>query len=481
MADNTVVVPGGAAGGVFGDRLGDTGGFGTPMPSSLPPMDDTPASPDATGVMPGLSGIDPNLDIDLTDRDPSGPVDMAPTNPFPDAPPAPSGREIDTGAPMTQSFDGQPMAQAGAIGGVGAMGAPSDARQAGRDMSRDPFAAPPGGGDLPGAQRRGGPVGVGGMTAGARPKRGGESGRLQDTEFKLADKRRKQKPKEPNKLLLLLAAALVVMAGVVAAYFLTQGGDDGDGGQAVDGTETTVATGESTVTTAPVVEETVPAEPLQAEPTLVFDAAQAGPLVQGQEYSIDLVGEPPEALLQVVVDGLPQGEPASQLPDLILPAGRHSLYIQITNGAESFTSSQVEIYVTGDPPPVGYRANLYSVNMQTEGWGEAIRLFDEFRTAGHENLMMVSLVDGFWNIFVPGFGEDMDAALAYCESFGLVVPDKCFAPYYDGSPINTTPTPVAPADGAEDGTTETTVAAEGTTDTSAAAPEDTTVTTAAGG
>ncbi len=396
---------------------------------------------------------------------------------------------------MTQSFDGKPMASAGAIGGVSSKGAPSNARTAGRD----PFASPPGGSGRPGANQRPGSqprrasqAGAGGMAGGARPKRSADAARLQDTEFKLADKRRKQKPKEPNKLFLVLAAALVVMAGVVAAYFLTRGGDDDAAEPVAEQTDTTVG-GETDVTetSVPVIEEeTVPQEPLQDEPTLVFEAAQAGPLVQGQEYSIDLIGEPPEAMLQVVVDGLPQREPASLLPNLILPAGRHSLYIQITNGADSFTSSQVEIYVTGDPPPVGYRANLYSVDKQTEGWDFAIQRFDEFKAAGHDNLMIVPIVDGFWNIFVPGFGEDQNAALAYCESFGLAVPDQCFAPYYDGSPIDDASTPVAPTDGtegaegAEGGTTETTVAPveDGMTDTSVAdGVEDTTVTTAAGG
>lgn len=476
-AADTVVVAGGAAGsGVFPDSDNDGGVFAAPMPSALPPMDEaTEQVADATGVMPSLAGGAelPSTDIDLTTGGPrmgSARGDFAPTDPFPDHPTEfPTNVGDSPPAPQTRSFDGKPMAAAGAIGGVGAMGAPSDARGAARQTEDSAFGAPSD--RLAARQRQGANVGVGGMASG-RSKRGTDADRLQDTEFKLADKRRKQKPKEPNKMLLGLAGLLVVLVGVGVAYVLTRGGDDGAGGEvaAEDGAAEDVPAAETLEdTAAPEPDVTAVPEPVVDEPTLVFEQAQTGPLQQGETHSIDLIGEPPESLLQVVVDGLPQGEPATQLPDLILPAGRHSLFIQIANGPEQTTSTPVEVYVLGDLPAQGYRANLSSVDMQTEGWVEAIRQFDEYRAAGHEGLEMAPLVPGYWNIFVGGLGEESTGALSYCESFGLVIPDQCFGAYYEGSaeaPATTV------AETTEDGATETTVEAM---------EDSTTVTTAAGG
>lgn len=477
--DNTVVVAP-SSGGVFAEQRTEQSGFDAPMPSALPPMDDPVEQVvDATGVIPAMPAVDGLSEIDLTDgglQREGIRGDLSPTNPFPDTPSTFPGTDPDPEAPRapeTRSFDGQPMAAAGAIGGAAAFGAPADARNAPPAMDQPAMGVPM---DRQGAhQRRSGPnPGVGPAAAG-RPRRSADAdaaNRLQDTEFKLADKRRKQKPKEPNKLILGLAAALVVLVGVAVAFLLTRGDDATNDQVAAEGDPSTDDVPEAAAlddaSAPPEVATTVP-EIQVDEPTLVFEAAQTGPLRQGDTYSIDLLGEPEGALLQVVVDGLPQGDPAPQLPDLILPAGRHSLVIQITNGAEQSLSTPAEVYVIGDPPPAGYRVNLSSVDMQAEGWVDAIRQFDEFRAAGHEGLQLAPISPGFWNIFVGGLGEEQAAALSYCESFGLAVPDECFGVL------------VEPSDAA--GSTATTVAegAEDTTTTVEAMEDSTTVTTAAGG
>ena len=347
------------------------------------------------------------------------------------------------------------------------MGAPVDARAESRlNDESSQFDRP----SNSGRQTRSGS----GQANPARRTDAGRSERLQDTEFKLSDKRRKQKPKEPNRLLLAAALGLVVLVGVGVAFWLTRGGDETTSTESADPasaveteTETEAETTADTtdVTEAPVAE----ADPVLEVPNLFFEQAEAAPLVQGETYSIDLVGEPEGSLLQVIVDEIPQGEPDALLPDLILPAGRHSLRVEITNGAEVSSSTQVEVYVLGEPPVQGFRANLSSVDMQTEGWTEAIRQFDEYRAAGHENLQLSPITPGYWNIFVPGFGEDSQAPLDYCETFGLAVPDDCFAPFTEGS--GAAPAAEEPA---ED-TTDTTVAESTDTESSDSESTDTTV------
>ncbi len=413
--------------------------FDSPMPSAMPQADDpfstTGDAPAGLGGSPagdifGAATGDVDADVDaIRSNLAAGPAEHAPTNPFPE---------------VADDLAGDPY---GSAGRPGSFDDPDATRVAGaRTMAVgvSAAAARQGLGRPGGAAPLDAPTDIG---PASWSDQGGPdpSDHLQDTEFKLADGRRKQKPKEPNRLILGLAVGLVLLAGVAVALFLTTGGDD-------DATEATdaevVATPEATQDTTAATDQAAAAEPQVDEPTLFFDDAQTGPLQQGQTYSIDLVGEPEGSLLQVVVDDIPQGTPESQLPDLILPAGRHSLYIQISNGAETATSTAVEVYVLGDLPPVGFRANLSSVSIQDEGWVEALRQFDEFRAAGHEALQLYPLSEGYWNVFVAGLGEERASAQAYCESFGLAIPDQCFPTYYDGSapPAATTGTTAPPAD-----------------------------------
>ena len=485
--DDTVVVAAAAPqDGVFGAGKSAVDAAADHMPTALPGRGGKPsAAPDQTGLMAAMA----------QDRPAAASMPTAPTGPTPQAPPGrdagPAGGEhamtdpfpdassgFSQAAPQTRTIDPRSMSAAAA------MGAPVDARTADVGAGRSPrgqaaFDSTQIDAGRP-AQRRGGPA-SGPRTD--RPADAASADRLQDTEFKLAGKRQKQKPKEPNKLLLGLAVGLVVLVGVAVAYLLTRG-DDGTTTEVADAApEAGVSTDEETEATA--LEDTAPAadvpaaepEPVVDEPTLFFDEAQTAPLQEGETYSIDLVGEPEGSLLQVIVDERPQGSPDAVLPDLILPAGRHSLYIQITNGAEVSSSTPVDVYVLGPEPVLGYRANLSSVDIQTEGWAEAIRQFDEYRAAGHEGLQLAPLTPGYWNIFVGGLGEDRSDASGvteYCENFGLEVPIDCFGDYYE-------PTGAGASGGATDDTTDTTVEAMTDTTAAEAMTDDDSSTTVAGG
>lgn len=268
--------------------------------------------------------------------------------------------------------------------------------------------------------------------------------RMQETEIKLAGRREApERPQEPNRMLLLLAVIVVVAAGAGVAWWLTRGDDD-EGAAAPDNTP---ATGD------PASETAAPAAPVEPAPDPILDVpelslvgVEPGPLDPETKYSIDLFGEAPGSLLQVVVDGVPQAEPELLLPDLILPAGRHTLTVTVTNGAEVTTSTPVDLYVLGPPPAAGQLANLASIDMLNEGWAEALRRYDGYQEAGHRNLQLLPITPGYWNIFASGLGADVAAVTSYCEEFGLAVPDDCFAKTFDPATY-VTPAGPAPATG----------------------------------
>ena len=366
----------------------------------------------------------------------SGPVPSA----FPDLDDAPSADSFPSWSASSPSGPG-PQDTTQAMAAVGGRGDRTGTLPRTDDR-------PPSG--LSGAGSSGGRAGAGvGAAAAAH--------RLQETEIKLGGRREPVKPREPNRLLLFGALALVVLAGAAVAWWLTRDGDDA--AQTTDGevetaqTDTTdPAAATETATDATTAEpEPTAAEPLLDVPVLSLVGVEPGPLDPAGTYSIDLQGEAPGALLQVVVDGVPQGEPGPVLPDLILPTGRHTLLVNITDGGAVTSSTPVEVYVLGQPPvEVGDLANLASVDIVNEGWDEAIRRFDGFRTDGHEGLQLLPITPGYWNIFVAGLG-DAETVAAYCESFGLAVPDDCFAKPFDPatyqSPV--APAPTTEADGAE--------------------------------
>lgn len=423
---------------------------------------DEPGRPigEATGVMPSLAAIDSDpsqtvagQSLGRFEADLASPkTDQSATDPFPGGQDYPAADDFGTpsdfessSAPRTRSFQAAapataaiPTARRELADGQGApRGSSRAARQSAPQDAR---------GD---ARTR--------AAAAGRPKREFDTDprdRLQDTEFKLADKRRKQKPKEPNKLLLGMALALVVLVGVAVAWVLSQDDSAPTGETAAEQTDQDQAGDATALEDAAPPQVTAPPEPEVDEPTLFFDDAAAGPLLAGEKYSIDLVGEPEGSMLQVVVDELPQGNPATVVPDLILPEGRHTIYVQITNGGDSTASTPVEVYVLGEPPVQGYRANLASVDKVTEGWAEAVNRFDGFAAAGHEGLKLYPISDGYWNIFVGGLGEERSAANEYCETFGLEVPNECFGAYLDPADLPTSAVPEPLAD-STDATTDT--------------------------
>lgn len=260
----------------------------------------------------------------------------------------------------------------------------------------------------------------------------------------------RRKPKEPSKLLIGLGVLVVAMAGVGAAYYLTQRGSD-------DTTSSDqVATGDLGGTEAETGETetpTSPDEPAQEEetagpsaglpPVVIFDEAAIGPVDAGVPYQIAVGDGPANAEYQLYIDDVPDADPAPELPPVVFEPGRHLLVIAITNETESISTDPVVVYAVGETPGITYRANLSSVNIETEGWAEAVRQFDEFVGVGHDNLQLMpsepfpSLVPGYWNLFVDGF-DSAAGATDYCAEFDLAVPEDCFAQRFD---------PDAPASG----------------------------------
>lgn len=253
-----------------------------------------------------------------------------------------------------------------------------------------------------------------------------------------------KKPSEPTKTLLAVALSGIVLVGLgVATFmFLRNGGDDTE---AASGDEQ-VATNEQDSTTdeEPAASETTaPAEDVAALDGAPFvnvanDAAALGPLQAGTEYEMLVEGASPEASFRYLVDGQPVGESFTDAaPALSLDPGRQVIALEQTLNGEVTVGSGVAVYVLGETPPRSYRANLKSVNVETEGWAEAVKQFD-LLSETHPDLKLTpsdpypSLTPGYWNLYIDGF-DTSEAANAYCESKGLAIPDSCFSKLFDPS------------------------------------------------
>ena len=183
---------------------------------------------------------------------------------------------------------------------------------------------------------------------------------------------------------------------------------------------------------------TDPAAPavLSDSPVLTLEGAADGPLEVETQYEMTIDGVPNGSQYLVVVDDIPQEPALDYLPVLILPEGRHTISVTVTSGGQTANTNPVEVYVLAPELTATHRANLSSVSVGDQGWAEALKQFDEFRAAGHENLMLSpsdpypSLLPGFWNLYVAGFA-DSAAAIAYCEQFELTVPDQCYPAPFD--------------------------------------------------
>ncbi|MEM7339343.1 MAG: serine/threonine-protein kinase [Actinomycetota bacterium] len=227
-----------------------------------------------------------------------------------------------------------------------------------------------------------------------------------------------------------MVAALVLLALVLFVPGLL-GGDD-----STDPTTATSTPPDGGDTTEPEPTEptgtTVPGtEPI----TVAFADAVSGPLVAGATYPVTISGGPTGGTYRLLVDGEEVATGPSPI-DFSPPAGRHDLVITADTGNE-VSSDVIPFYAVGEPPAAGYRANLLSVTEAPENWSIALARFDQLVAAGHDDVALLSSSDfptlqaGFWNFFVAGFGDDRGAAQAYCESFGLAIPDDCFVARFD--------------------------------------------------
>lgn len=269
----------------------------------------------------------------------------------------------------------------------------------------------------------------------SRSAKGAEAVRASKAKGRPSSKRKK--PREPSKLVLGLGVLVVILAGVGAAYFLTRGdGDPNPTGDQLASDDGAGLTDDSLQTSDALTEEEVAAPATGFPAVVIFDEAAVGPIQANTSYQIAVGDGPGSAQYQLLVDGIPEADPAPELPPVIFEAGRHLLVIEITSPEGSSSTDPVVVYAVGEIPGVGFRANLSSVNVEAEGWAEAVRQFDEFVAAGHTDLELMpsdwfaSLVPGYWNIFVGGFDSSGEAT-DYCDGFGLAVPDQCFSQRFD--------------------------------------------------
>jgi hypothetical protein len=243
-----------------------------------------------------------------------------------------------------------------------------------------------------------------------------------------------RRPNDSSKAVIGIGVVAVVLVGI-AAFFFMRGGD-GDEPVLDEATESTPVA-DSVTSSSPAtdpVEEV--AAPTAAPPAVIFDEAAIGPIQADTEYTIAVGEGPASAQYRLLVDGEPQTEPAPELPPVTFTPGRHVLVIEITSPEGDTATNPVLVYAIGPIPEASYRANLSSVDIEAEGWAEAVRQFDEFVAAGHTDLQLMpsdwfeNLVPGYWNLYVDGFATATEA-LEYCASHGLAVPDDCFAVEFD--------------------------------------------------
>lgn len=173
-----------------------------------------------------------------------------------------------------------------------------------------------------------------------------------------------------------------------------------------------------------------------------------GPLDVGQGYKMTIRGIGIEAgnanSFQLLVDGEPVGPVTIDGFDPFVPevAGRHSVAYRVTKDEDVVTSDPIEVYVIGELPEAGLRANLGSLRATPGNWPATLREFDRLIEAGHDDLQLLPSdrfatgVPGNWNLFVPGFGQNRVEAQEYCDSFELFDPDDCFVGAFDPTPAS---------------------------------------------
>lgn len=174
-----------------------------------------------------------------------------------------------------------------------------------------------------------------------------------------------------------------------------------------------------------------------ATASATVEGAADGPVAAGAELEVVLSGVSGDAMFRPVIDGLATGTSGPDVPVITLEPGRHSVAVEVTTEDGSVVTEPVAVYAVGEPPGSGYRANLASVAVEGDGWPATLETFDRLVAAGHNELQILrsdgftQQAPGYWNLFVPGFGDDPAAAEAYCADYDLAIPSQCFAGYFD--------------------------------------------------
>jgi len=285
-------------------------------------------------------------------------------------------------------------------------------------------------------RRAGAPIG--GQSAGSPGGRGGPPQQPGRSHLELAPSMPVQQAN--NRWMIPVAAMLGVLA-LAAGYWVFVRGNDDSANLAADSDDLAADLVEEDLEGEPTEGSTASTDPaapavLSDSPVLTLDGAASGPLETETQYEMIIDGVPDNAQYLVVVDDIPQEPALDYLPVLILPEGRHTISVNVTAGAQTAETNAVDVYVLAPELTATHRANLSSVSVSEQGWEEALKQFDAFRAAGHENLMLSpsdpypSLLPGFWNLYVAGFA-DTAAAAAYCEEAGLAIPDACYPAPFD--------------------------------------------------
>ena len=175
-------------------------------------------------------------------------------------------------------------------------------------------------------------------------------------------------------------------------------------------------------------------EPAPPPVALLFPAALDGPLEAGQTYDLTVEGGSTDDRYRILVDGEPVGTgPSATVPEYTAVEGRHAVEVEVTRDDEVLVTDPVDLYALGDPPELEYRVNLAAVPIDVRQWQATLTLFDDLVEDGHEGLEIYPNNRGFWILFVPGFGQDRGAGIAYCEEFELFSIDDCYTALYDPS------------------------------------------------
>lgn len=165
---------------------------------------------------------------------------------------------------------------------------------------------------------------------------------------------------------------------------------------------------------------------------LVIDGAGTGPLVVGQAVAVMVPQQSTAATYRLVIDGEPLGEPTPTVPDLVPTAGRHRVAVEITTGGVVEQTQSADIIAIPALPDRGFRAHLARFPVAADAWPELVGAFDALAAAGHGDLEVVrstdvaGVADGVWLITVDGFADGGEAE-AYCRSFELPIPDRCYS------------------------------------------------------